>query len=38
MGLGLTAVVVHGPSGQAWLAALIWIAIAVINISYARRR
>jgi hypothetical protein len=38
MGLGVTAVVVHGPSGQAWLAALIWIAIAVINISYARRR
>jgi hypothetical protein len=40
LGVGATAIVsnARNSSGQAFMVLLIWAAIAVINIAYARRR
>lgn len=40
LGVAATAVVSHAPSpgGQAVMVLLIWAAIAIVNIAYARRR
>jgi hypothetical protein len=39
LGVGATAVVSHGNNagGQAFMVLLIWVAIAIINVAYARR-
>jgi hypothetical protein len=39
LGVGATAVVSHGsnPGGQAFMVLLIWVAIAIVNVAYARR-
>jgi len=40
LGVGATAVVSHStnPGGQAFMVLLIWVAIAIVNVAYARRR
>ena len=37
IGIGATGAVLSLSSGKAWLAALIWIIIGVVNVSWARR-
>lgn len=39
LGVGATAVVSHlsNSAGQAFMVLLIWVAIAVVNVAYARR-